>query len=175
MGGGQQNWDISLVSGTMGMATVQHSNEHLPHDVFTVMGYNVLADIHARPELFPHCKPDDLKWAQRRAKLKREIIYHHNDVVCLHDLQSDCDPDDSRTGLQVRYMQPGAQSEASEDNHFAYFADALAEAAYRGALYKRRRPPNGGSPKDLEIGTAIFWDPNRMEFIRKWAWELSED
>merc|ERR1719359_1755584 len=100
---------MSMMSGSMGMSTVTHSNEHLPQDVFTVMGYNVLADVHARPELFPHCKPDDLKWAQRRAKLKREIIYHHTDVVCLHDLQSDSDPDDSRAGVQVRYMQPGVQ------------------------------------------------------------------
>ena len=42
---------MSMVSGSMGMSTVTHSNEHLPSDVFTVMGYNVLADIHARPEL----------------------------------------------------------------------------------------------------------------------------
>lgn len=175
---------MSMVSGSMGMSTVTHSNEHLPSDVFTVMGYNVLADIHARPELYPHCGAEDLKWAQRRAKLKREIIYHHSDIVCMHDVQSDCDPEEgansnpqtaaSRHSPPIPALQP-PPSEASEDNHYAYFTDALGEAGYRGSVYKRRRPAPGAKTSDLEIGQAIFWDTNRMEFMRRWAWSLSED
>jgi mRNA deadenylase 3'-5' endonuclease subunit Ccr4 len=176
--------DMSMMSGSMGMSTVTHSNEHLPADVFTVMGYNVLADIHARPELFPHCGADDLKWANRRAKLKREIIYHHSDVCCLHDVQSDCDPADdanSRQGTAASRFSPPIPalqpppSEANEENHFGYFCEALGEAGYKGSVYKRRRPAPGSKSTDLEIGAAIFWDTNRMEFMRRWAWALSED
>merc|ERR1719502_891110 len=102
----------------------------------------------------------------------------------MHDVQSDCDPDDggssltstaaSRHSPPIPALQP-PPSEASEDNHYAYFTEALGEAGYRGSVYKRRRPAPGAKPSDLEIGQAVFWDTNRMEFMRRWAWSLSED
>ena len=53
--------------------------------------------------------------------------------------------------------------------------ESSSHGRYRGSVYKRRRPAPGAKTSDLEIGQAIFWDTNRMEFMRRWAWSLSED
>lgn len=56
---------------------------------FTVLSYNVLADLYTANETYTYCPPWALSWQYRRQNLLREIIGYDADILCLQEVQSD--------------------------------------------------------------------------------------
>ncbi|KAH7440973.1 hypothetical protein KP509_03G018800 [Ceratopteris richardii] len=56
---------------------------------FTVLSYNVLADLYATSDMYSYCPPWALSWAYRRQNLLREIVGYRADILCLQEVQSD--------------------------------------------------------------------------------------
>ncbi|EZG44351.1 endonuclease/exonuclease/phosphatase family protein [Gregarina niphandrodes] len=78
---------------------------------FTVMTWNVLADIYATSEAYPCSEPHVLSWTFRRERILAEIIGYNPDIICLQEVQGD---------------------------HFEeFFAPALLRRGYEG-LYKQK-------------------------------------
>lgn len=53
---------------------------------FTVLSYNILADMHASSELYSYCPSWALSWPYRKQNLMREIVGYHADIVCLQEV-----------------------------------------------------------------------------------------
>ena len=53
---------------------------------FTVLSYNILADVYATSESYSYCPSWALSWAYRRQNLLREIVGYHADIVCLQEV-----------------------------------------------------------------------------------------
>lgn len=56
---------------------------------FTLLTYNLLADLYVTPELYRHCPRWALDWAYRREALVREVAARRPDILCLQEVQSD--------------------------------------------------------------------------------------
>lgn len=80
-------------------------------DTFTVMTWNVLADIYATVEAYPFCDPFTLAWNYRKDRILVELLAYNPDIICLQEVQGD---------------------------HFEdFFAPALMRRGYEG-LYKQK-------------------------------------
>eukprot|EP01054_Gregarina_sp_Poly1_P005054 Gregarina_sp_Poly_1__5053@NODE_267_length_10370_cov_226_463457_g233_i0_p1_GENE_NODE_267_length_10370_cov_226_463457_g233_i0NODE_267_length_10370_cov_226_463457_g233_i0_p1_ORF_typecomplete_len998_score142_53Exo_endo_phos/PF03372_23/8_1e03Exo_endo_phos/PF03372_23/6_6e45_NODE_267_length_10370_cov_226_463457_g233_i024835476 len=80
-------------------------------DAFTVMTWNVLADIYATMDAYPYCEPYVLAWSYRRDRILAEVLAYRPDIICLQEVQAD---------------------------HFEdFFAPALLRRGYEG-LYKQK-------------------------------------
>lgn len=53
---------------------------------FTVLSYNILADVYATNELYSYCPSWALSWPYRRQNLLREIVGYRADIVCLQEV-----------------------------------------------------------------------------------------
>ena len=56
---------------------------------FSVLTYNVLADLYATSEMYHYTPPWALSWAYRRQNILKEIVGHNADILCLQEVQSD--------------------------------------------------------------------------------------
>src|SRR5690606_35945399 len=56
---------------------------------FTVLSYNVLAEIYATRAAFPQCKPHILNWEFRKWQILRQIKSFDADIICLQEIQAD--------------------------------------------------------------------------------------
>lgn len=56
---------------------------------FTVLSYNILADLYATNEIYSYCPSWALAWSYRRQNLLREMIDYRADIICLQEVQSD--------------------------------------------------------------------------------------
>jgi len=56
---------------------------------FTMLTYNVLAEIYATPDAYPYCAPWALPWNFRRRNLLRELVSYRADLMCLQEVQAD--------------------------------------------------------------------------------------
>jgi CCR4-NOT transcription complex subunit 6 len=54
--------------------------------VFSVLSYNILADLYASRDKFSYCPTWALVWEYRRQNLLREIIEYHADILCLEEV-----------------------------------------------------------------------------------------
>ncbi|KAI3978537.1 hypothetical protein MKX01_015712 [Papaver californicum] len=53
---------------------------------FSVLSYNILADMYASPGRYNYCPASALNWEYRSQNLLREIIRYDADVICLQEL-----------------------------------------------------------------------------------------
>lgn len=53
---------------------------------FTVLSYNILADVYATSETFSYCPSWALSWPYRRQNLLREIVGYCADIICLQEV-----------------------------------------------------------------------------------------
>ena len=77
---------------------------------FSVLSFNVLADLYATKEQYSYCAPWALTWAYRRQNLLRELLSHEADILCLQEVQSDhfedfFQPEMSRRGYSAVYKK----------------------------------------------------------------------
>ncbi|KAF8398544.1 hypothetical protein HHK36_017474 [Tetracentron sinense] len=55
---------------------------------FTVLSYNILADVYATNEVYSYCPSWALSWPYRRQNLLREIVGYRADILCLQEVYS---------------------------------------------------------------------------------------
>ncbi|MCO5589267.1 hypothetical protein L7F22_043233 [Adiantum nelumboides] len=77
---------LSYMDGMSGLDVESHSSAA---GTFTVLSYNVLADLYATSDMYSYCPPWALSWAYRRQNLLREIVGYRADILCLQEVQSD--------------------------------------------------------------------------------------
>src|SRR5699024_1423620 len=58
-------------------------------EAFTVMTWNVLADIYATTEAYPYSPPYVLAWNYRRGRILAELLAYNPDIICLQEVQGD--------------------------------------------------------------------------------------
>lgn len=56
---------------------------------FTLLTYNLLAEIYATPDAYPYCAAWALPWNFRRRNILREILTYRADIMCLQEVQAD--------------------------------------------------------------------------------------
>ncbi|KAI3930827.1 hypothetical protein MKX01_037273 [Papaver californicum] len=56
---------------------------------FSVLSYNILADMYASPGRYNYCPASALNWEYRSQNLLHEIIRYDTDVICLQEVQYD--------------------------------------------------------------------------------------
>lgn len=56
---------------------------------FKVFSWNILAEIYATQEAFPHCEAYILSWSYRKTRIAIEILIHQPDIVCLQEVQTE--------------------------------------------------------------------------------------
>ncbi|CRG92965.1 carbon catabolite repressor protein 4, putative [Plasmodium gallinaceum] len=132
----------------------KNSNLSNPHNQFTIMTWNVLAEIYGTIEAFPHCDPYMLAWSYRKTKIIQEILNNNPDIVCLQEIQNE---------------------------HFLdFFKPSLGEFGYEG-VYKQKTKEIFTSPsgkrrggKYTIDGCAIFYNKKKLKFVETYALEFSK-
>ncbi|SCN62350.1 carbon catabolite repressor protein 4, putative [Plasmodium chabaudi chabaudi] len=121
---------------------------------FTVMTWNILAEIYGTVEAFSHCDPYMLSWSYRKTKIIQEILNHRPDIVCLQEIQNE---------------------------HFLeFFKPCLNQYEYQG-VYKQKTKEIFTSPsgkhkggKYTIDGCAIFYNKKKFKFVEIYALEFSK-
>ncbi|KAF9621112.1 hypothetical protein IFM89_016606 [Coptis chinensis] len=55
---------------------------------FTVLSYNILAEVYATTESYSYCPSWALSWSYRKQNLLREIVGYHADIICLQEVSN---------------------------------------------------------------------------------------
>lgn len=69
---------------------------------FTVLSYNILADLYATQQAFPTSEPYALLWQYRRQLILQELALYDADIVCLQEVQSTSFHEDLRPEMDRR-------------------------------------------------------------------------
>lgn len=114
---------------------------------FTVLSYNMLADLYASPEQFGYCPHWALHWPYRRTNLLRELLSYDADIMCLQEVQS---------------------------THFTdFFAPKLAEAGYT-AIFKRKTSEMYTREAYAIDGCATFFRKDKFALVKKYEVEFNK-
>ena len=108
---------------------------------FRVVSYNILADVYASTEyaarvLYPYCKREALDGEYRQARIVRELLGYHADVVCLQEVGA---------RMYAEFLQP-----------------CLAQAGYEGRL--QLKVGTVSCPEEL-CGFMLSFIGNKKHFI----------
>lgn len=134
------------VSGVDMMGNVD-SDDRVSSGTFTVLSYNILAEVYASSEFYSYCPSWALSWQYRRQNLLREIVGYRADIVCLQEVQSD---------------------------HFEeFFAPELDKHGYE-ALYKRKTNEVYGGNINTVDGCATFFRRDRFSNVKKYEVEFNK-
>jgi CCR4-NOT transcription complex subunit 6 len=113
---------------------------------FSVLSYNVLADIYASRDIYSYCPPWALTWEYRRQNLLSEIVRYNADIMCLQEVQSD---------------------------HFENFFKPEFEKRGYSVFYKKKTKEVYTANQYTIDGCATFFKRNRFKEI--WKYELEFD
>ncbi|KAK1397675.1 carbon catabolite repressor protein 4-like [Heracleum sosnowskyi] len=114
---------------------------------FTVLSYNILADVNATDNIYSYCPSWALSWPYRRQNLLREIVGYRADIVCLQEVQKD---------------------------HFeGFFAPELDKRGYQ-ALFKRKTVEVFNSNGNAIDGCATFFRKDRFSHVKKYEVEFNK-
>lgn len=114
---------------------------------FTLLTYNVLADLYATVEQFPECPPWSLGWSYRRVNLLKELLTYDADILCLQEVQS---------------------------NHFQDFlAPELQRAGYT-AVYKKKTAEMYTRNAYAIDGCATFFKKDKFALVKKYEVEFNK-
>lgn len=69
---------------------------------FTVLTYNILAELYATQQAFPTSEPHALLWQYRRQLILQELELYDADIVCLQEVQSTSFHEDLRPEMDKR-------------------------------------------------------------------------
>ncbi|KAI3889613.1 hypothetical protein MKW92_023864 [Papaver armeniacum] len=113
---------------------------------FSVLSYNILADLCATPSRYSYCPASTLNWEYRSQNLLREIIRYDADVICLQEVQHD---------------------------HFEeFFMPKLGEIGYSG-IHKSKTSALFTSKRDYVFeGCATFFRLSKFRLIKKYELEF---
>ncbi len=110
------------------------------------MSYNLLAEIYATQQVYPHCDFWALNWTYRRSNLIRELMESHGDIFCLQEVQADAFHD--------------------------FFQPLLAENGYKGN-YKSKTRESMGMVGKVD-GCALFWRETKFHLVESYAIEFND-
>jgi len=121
---------------------------------FSVMTYNILADLYTNNTIFPYCPLYALNWNYRKHNLLREILTYRADIICLQEVQN---------------------------NHFEeFFHPHLSKEGYEG-IFKRKTRGEDFRRNDAENqqqkkmdGCAIFYRKDRFALMEQYHVEFNE-
>ncbi|KAF5190294.1 Carbon catabolite repressor protein, partial [Thalictrum thalictroides] len=114
---------------------------------FTVLSYNILAELSATSESYSYCPSWALSWPYRRQNLLREIVGYRADILCLQEVQSD---------------------------HFEeFFAPELDKHGYQ-ALYKKKTTEIYNGIAHAIDGCATFFRRDRFSHVKKYEVEFNK-
>jgi len=128
-----------------------NSNDHQ----FTVMTYNILAQLYTNNTIYPYCPFYALHWNYRKHNLLREITTLNADIICLQEVQG---------------------------NHFEeFFLPHLSEEGYDGIFKGKTRADfasrgAGADPENVKKmdGCAIFYKKDRFALMEQYHVEFNE-
>ncbi|KAL6771168.1 hypothetical protein ACKKBF_B34205 [Auxenochlorella protothecoides x Auxenochlorella symbiontica] len=130
-----------------GMVPMPPSRPVLRRGGFTLLTYNLLAELYAAPEAFPHCPAWALAWPYRAPNLLRELLAHDADVLCLQEVQSDA---------FAGFWQP-----------------ELARAGY-AAIFKKKTAEMFSKNSYVTDGCATFFKKDRFALVKKYEVEFNK-
>jgi len=118
---------------------------------FSVMTYNILAQLYTNNQIYHYCPLYALNWTYRKHNLLREILTLRADIICLQEVQND---------------------------HFEdFFLPSLSEEGYDG-IFKAKTRGDYPNPKDAEVtpldGCAIFYKKDRFALMEQYHVEFNE-
>ena len=122
-------------------------NDAAEPGTFTVMSYNVLADVYCTTEMYGYAPPWALSWYFRRQNILKELVQMDADVLCLQEVQSD---------------------------HFEdFFQGELAKYGY-SSVYKKKTAQIFSEGKYVIDGCAIFFKKDKFALIKKYEVEFNK-
>ncbi|KAL4441485.1 hypothetical protein ABPG77_001989 [Micractinium sp. CCAP 211/92] len=114
---------------------------------FTLLSYNLLADLYATGDQFGYCPPWALAWPYRKLNLLKELLAYDADIMCLQEVQS---------------------------NHFQDFlAPELQKAGYT-AIYKKKTTELYTRNAYAIDGCATFFKRDRFALVKKYEVEFNK-
>lgn len=83
---------------------------HVQKGRFTVLTYNILADLYCTSQQFPSSETFSLQWQYRRQLILKELAMYDADIVCLQEVQStsfheDLKPEMERRGFDTVFKK----------------------------------------------------------------------
>mmetsp|Transcript_5147 Transcript_5147/g.16836 ORF Transcript_5147/g.16836 Transcript_5147/m.16836 type:complete len:482 (-) Transcript_5147:46-1491(-) len=114
---------------------------------FTLLTWNVLADLYATTEMYTYCEPWALSWNYRRQNLLKEILSYEADILCLQEVQS--------------------------DHYTEFFAPELQKHGYAGVYKKKTTEVFTGSSYAID-GCATFFRTDRFALVKKYEVEFNK-
>ncbi len=112
--------------------------EAAPTGDFSLMTYNILADMLCTIEQFPGVDVQTLDWDRRKALVLAEVGEYAPDVLCLQELQ-------------------GNAAGAGVDDHHSALARELGRSGGYASRYVRKVKRTGATWPSAQIGNAVFW------------------
>ncbi len=113
---------------------------------FRLVSYNLLAEIYATQQVYPHCDFWALNWTYRRTNLIRELTESQGDIFCLQEVQADAFRD--------------------------FFQPLLEKNGYKGN-YKSKTRESMGMVGKVD-GCAIFWRQTKFHLVESYAIEFND-
>jgi CCR4-NOT transcription complex subunit 6 len=114
---------------------------------FTLLSYNVLADLYASAEQFPNCPTYALAWTYRRVNLLKELLAYDADIMCLQEVQS---------------------------NHYQDFLlPELTKAGYTSVFKKKTAEVYTRSAYAID-GCATFFKRSKFALVKKYEVEFNK-
>jgi CCR4-NOT transcription complex subunit 6 len=113
---------------------------------FRIISYNILAEIYATQQMYPHIDFWALNWTYRKHNLLRELLESSADILCLQEVQAD------------HYEQ--------------HLIRPLQEAGYDG-LYKPKTRDCMGILGKVD-GCALLWRRQKFRLAENYAIEFNE-
>lgn len=114
---------------------------------FTVLTYNLLADLYAKADFNSTCPAWSLHWHYRKRNLLREIVSYKADILCLQEVQSDA--------------------------YIDFWAPELQRAGYV-AIYKKKTTEVYSDNKYTIDGCATFFRRERFSLVKKYEVEFNK-
>ncbi|GAB2233085.1 hypothetical protein Droror1_Dr00002300 [Drosera rotundifolia] len=93
---------------------------------FTVLSYNILADVYATSESYSYCPSWALSWTYRCQNLLREMVGYRADIICLQEVQNDhfeefFSPELDKHGYQAIYKRKTSEVSQTLDGCATFF------------------------------------------------------
>lgn len=127
---------------------VPHNSHYYPGSRFTVLSYNLLADLYAKADFAKTCPPWSLAWNYRKRNLLREMLNYKADILCLQEVQS---------------------------NHYTdFWAPELQKAGYVAIYKKKTSEMFVGDNKYAIDGCATFFRRDRFQLVKKYEVEFNK-
>ncbi|GAX83499.1 hypothetical protein CEUSTIGMA_g10924.t1 [Chlamydomonas eustigma] len=114
---------------------------------FTLLTYNLLADLYAKGDFSNTCPAWSLHWQYRKQNLLRELLAYKADILCLQEVQS--------------------------DHYSDFWAPELSKAGYM-PIYKKKTTELYSDNKLVIDGCATFFRKDRFSLVKKYEVEFNK-